>query len=242
MKKENKPKTPYSQICRPFEEARSFVQRLGIKDVEEWIDYCKSGEKPNDIPHKPDRIYKNKGWKSYGDWFGVWKADTNSSAGKDIVPEKNKQYMPFEKARSFVRSLRLRNIKEWFRFCDSGKRPKDIPYNPDRAYKNSGWVSYPDWLGIGSIPKGFKYREFEKARSFVQSLGLEGNREWNEYCKSSEKPDDIPFAPYTIYAADGWISMEDWLGIEKHSNRKNKKENKTYKTNGELPFSKFRKK
>jgi hypothetical protein len=74
MKKDNKEKIPYSQICKPFEEARAFVHTLGIKNVEQWLEYCKSGKKPNSIPHKPERIYKNKGWKSYGDWFGVWKA------------------------------------------------------------------------------------------------------------------------------------------------------------------------
>ena len=36
---------------RPFEEARSFVRRLGLKSRGEWHDYCKSGKKPTDIPN-----------------------------------------------------------------------------------------------------------------------------------------------------------------------------------------------
>ena len=234
-------KVPYSQICKSFEEARIFVHNLSLQNVEEWIEYCNSGEKPNDIPHKPDRIYKNKGWKSYGDWLGVWKAgksSMNTEIGSEIV--KHEKYLPFEEAKNFVQLLKIRNIKEWFKYCDSGKRPKDIPYNPDRAYKNSGWKSYADWFGISKIPSGFKYRDFESARKFVKKLCLEGTREWSDYCKSGNKPDDIPYAPYTVYENDGWISMEDWLGTERQTGY-SPKQKKTDAKGAALPFSKFRK-
>lgn len=238
MKKETaKDKIPYAKICKPFDEARAFVHTLGIKNVEQWLDYCKSGEKPNDIPHKPERIYKNKGWKSYGDWFGVWKAGGTPKKVKEID---NDKFLPFEEARKFVHLLRIRNVKEWFKYCDSGKRPKDIPYNPDRIYKNTGWKSYADWLGTAALPSDFKYRDFKEARRFVRNLRLEGTREWSDYCKSGKKPDDIPYAPYTVYADDGWISMEDWLGAERDITYNKEKKRAAIK-DVSLPFSKFRK-
>ena len=234
MKKEKESKIPYSQICKPFEEARAFVHALGIKNVEEWIEYCKSGDKPNEIPHKPERIYKNKGWKSYGDWFGVWKV-------KPVVKNaKSEQYLPFEEARKFVHLLEIRNVKEWFKYCDSGKRPKNIPYNPDRAYKSSGWKSYADWLGTSRESENIQYRPFEEARRFVRNLRLSGTREWSDYCKSGKKPDDIPFAPYAVYTDDGWISMEDWLGAVKQIDSK-RQNVKISKKSDSQPFAKFRK-
>lgn len=234
-----KNKIPYSQICKPFEEARTFAQSLNLRDLKDWVDYCRSGEKPNDIPHKPDRIYKNKGWKSYGDWLGVWKISSDNKTSS--ISEKSKQYLSFEEAKKYVHSLRLRNVKEWFRYCDSGKRPKNIPYNPDRAYKTSGWKSYADWLGTVKIPKGFKYRPFEEAKKYVHLLSLSGSREWSDYCKSGEKPDDIPFAPYTIYADEGWVSMEDWLGLEDTKpKQKQKKKTKSFFDSHDK-FAKFRK-
>ena len=30
----------------------------------EWIEYCKSVEKPDDIPSNPYMVYKNSGWKN----------------------------------------------------------------------------------------------------------------------------------------------------------------------------------
>jgi hypothetical protein len=43
--------------------------------------------------------------------------------------------------------LGLKNQKDWFEYCRSGKKPKNIPSNPQRTYKNRGWTSWSDWLG-----------------------------------------------------------------------------------------------
>ena len=58
---------------------------------------------------------------------------------------------------------------------------------------------------------GFKYMDFEKARSFAQNLNLKNTYEWNQYCKSGNKPEDIPNDVRTVYKYRGWISMGDWL-------------------------------
>ena len=44
---------------RSFKEARAFVHTLGIKSIKEWEEYCKSGDKPDDIPSRPDVVYGN---------------------------------------------------------------------------------------------------------------------------------------------------------------------------------------
>jgi hypothetical protein len=54
----------------PFEAARKFINRLGLKNEIEWRNYCKSGKKPQDIPANPARQYR-KEWKGLGDWLGT---------------------------------------------------------------------------------------------------------------------------------------------------------------------------
>ena len=49
---------------RPFQEARSFVHTLELKNYNEWRQYSKSGKKPEDISADPVQTYKNEGWKS----------------------------------------------------------------------------------------------------------------------------------------------------------------------------------
>jgi hypothetical protein len=56
---------------RPFEEARQFARSLGLKKREAWVAYCKSGQKPDDIPADASGVYKGEGWTSWGDFLGT---------------------------------------------------------------------------------------------------------------------------------------------------------------------------
>ncbi|MGB7956484.1 MAG: integrase repeat-containing protein [Candidatus Nitrosopolaris sp.] len=60
-------------------------------------------------------------------------------------------------------------------------------------------------------PKGLAYRPFVEARKFARTLGLKTRDEWNEYCTSGKKPDDIPSYPEFKYKND-WKGVGDWLG------------------------------
>ena len=48
----------YNKTYRSFKEAKKFVQKLGLKNHEEWKSYCNSGNKPDDIPSAPWQVYK----------------------------------------------------------------------------------------------------------------------------------------------------------------------------------------
>ncbi len=187
---------------KPFHEARKFVQALKLKRLKEWQEYCNTRKKPDDIPRTPHATYKNKGWTSYGDWLGTGRIATFE-----------RKYRSFEVARKFVHALKLKNADQWRRYSRSDKRPEDIPSTPPVTYKNKGWTSWGDFLGTGNISvKNRKYRSFEDARKFIHSLGLKSFTEWNAYCISGNKPDDIPTAPKNTYKNKGWISNGDWLG------------------------------
>jgi hypothetical protein len=44
-----------------------------------------------------------------------------------------------------------------------------------------------------------KFRSFKDVRKFVRSLKLKNSKEWYDYCKSGDKPDDIPTTPWSVY-------------------------------------------
>jgi hypothetical protein len=183
-----------------FNEARAFVRGLRLKNQNEWRDYCKLGEKPEGIPVNPDTKYK-KDFKGYGDWLG-----TGTVASQLI------QYRSFQEARKFVRSLGLKNHKEWTEYCKSGDKPEDIPATPNKTYKNKGWKNNGDWIGTGRIHnKDIQYRSFQEAREFARALNLKGQKEWREYCKSGDKPEDIPTNPQRTYKKE-WKGLGDWTG------------------------------
>ena len=60
--------------------------------------------------------------------------------------KRKSRFAPFKKAREYARALRLKSVTEWKRWRSRECRPTHIPCNPDRTYKDRGWVSWKDWL------------------------------------------------------------------------------------------------
>ncbi|MBX7065617.1 MAG: DEAD/DEAH box helicase family protein [Parachlamydiales bacterium] len=185
-----------------FEEARAFVHSLNFKSTADWRKYCKSGDKPKNIPSYPNETYEDSGWVSMSDWLGT---------KKTIV---SKKFKKFEVARLIARSLGLKSAFEWKKLDLNKQIPEGIPKHPENTYKNKGWISWMDWLGTSNVDtKKIEFLDFEKARAFARSLNLKSLDEWCRYCKSGNKPANIPTGAYSFYKGKGWISWEDWLGI-----------------------------
>ena len=99
-----------------------------------------------------------------------------------------RQYRSFKKARAFVRGLGLKSQAEWSAYCKSGKKPDDIPANPDHIYAKTGWAGMGDWLGTGTVATYLRqYRSFKKARAFVRGLGLKSGAEWSALLQVRQK-------------------------------------------------------
>ena len=180
---------------RDFKSAREFVRGLKLKGQVEWKEYCKSSNKPEDIPTAPNQTYKNKGWVSFGDWLGTGN-----------VANFNKQFRDFKSAREFVRGLKLKGHAEWQEYCKSSNKPEDIPTAPYKTYKNKGWVSFGDWLGTGNVaPKKLseQYLSFKEAREEVRKLAKQYNiRNWEDWKNAVKKgliPKNIPLNPRQSY-------------------------------------------
>jgi len=187
---------------RSFTDARKFVYSLKLKNEKDWKNYCKSGNKPDDIPSTPSRTFK-KDWVSLGDWLGT-----------GYVANQNRIYQGFVDARKHSHQLKLNYFKDWKNYCKSGNKPHDIPANPNIVYKKE-WISWGDWLGTGNIGnQNKKFVSFTDARKFVRKLKISSQTEWvNKYCKSGNKPDNIPANAHHIYKKE-WVSWGDFLGTK----------------------------
>jgi superfamily II DNA or RNA helicase len=194
---------------RPFTEARTFAQSLGLSSHVEWwlwttgklhragLPAC-----PPDIPAGPERVYPAE-WQSWGDWLG----HTRRMGG----------WRPFDQAREFVRSLRLGSKQNWDHFSrerdGSGTplKPEDIPANPENVY--SEWIGWWDWLGTKHQRGG--WRSFDEARLFARSLGLKNGAQYKRWWYGKldgepSRPSDIPLHPERVYA-DAFVNWADWL-------------------------------
>lgn len=140
-----------------YAEARKFIRTLGLKNRGEWLVYCESTKRPKDIPKRPSRVYED--WISWEDWLGGV-----------IIKSRKKEYKPFEQARSHVHTLRFKNGEEWYNYCKSGKKPRDIPYHPSRVYEE--WISMGDWLGTGFVAtRNRRFKPYDQAKEYIHTLG-----------------------------------------------------------------------
>ena len=200
---------PKMRQYREFKAAREFVHQLGFKNHDEWRRYCngellEKGRKPDDIPTLPNRVYAQTGWITWGDWLQTG----------NISPLK-KAFRPFEEARAFVHELDLTSSSQWPDYCqgklrDKGKKPDDIPVNPGKVYKDQGWISFRDWLGISWLP-------YAEARAYVRALKLKNFEEWDRYrqgqlLSKGQRHKHIPSNPNAVYKDKGWTNLADWLG------------------------------
>ena len=122
-----------------FSSCRAFARSLGLKSEKEWRAWWKvPGQRPEDVPTNPQRVYAGFGWKGYGDFLGTG----NVRNGKGT-------FKSFNEARAFARGLKLSSVKAWYAWSKD-HRPSDIPSTPDRTYKEAGWINWGDFLGTGN--------------------------------------------------------------------------------------------
>jgi len=216
----------YLRIYRNYYLAKRYVRKLKLRNHIEWVKFCLGeiqgkSSLPSDIPSNPQRVYKNKGWTSWGDWL-----DTRNVAGQVMAAK----YLLYKEAIKYVRKLKISSQSQWYRFVNGKilikeRLPSNIPKYPQQTYRNKGWENWGKWLGTGRIADQLrKYRSFNEARKYVQNLGLKNLKEWKIFCagkyyKSERLPEDIPKKPQNTYKDKGWRGYVDWLGTNKNKFR-----------------------
>lgn len=199
------------QINRPqwksFEDARSCVRSLNLKTMKQYNSY-KLGEIPYlkdfpNIPKAPFEVYK-KEWRGWGDWLGT-----------GTIASQNRQYMPIEEAKIWVRSKNIKTNKEWRLLVKEANFPKDIPKNPAQTYKHNGWKTWADFFNTNNS-RLIKWRPFEEVCRFMHSLKLKSEAEYLDYIYGKRTdlpplPNDIPKSPWSIYKKE-WDGMGHYLG------------------------------
>ena len=123
----------------------------------------------------------------------------------------NLTYREFNKARTFVRTLGFKRGQDWRNYCISGNKPKDIPSNPQKTYKDLGFIGMGDWIGTGIIATNDrKYRSYKDFKLFVQKNNIKTLNEWKQFVKEQKRlnlfPSDVPSNAPTTYKNEweGW--------------------------------------
>jgi superfamily II DNA or RNA helicase len=186
----------------PFEEAREYVRGLGLKNDAEWRESSKSSTRPNNIPKAPSQLYKEE-WVSVGDWLGT---------GAETPGER--EWLPFEQAREYMRGQGLRGYKDWREWMEAGKRPHNIPSAPHKVYKEE-WRGLSDFLGAKKKGPAAYFPPFEEVRAYVRGLGCTSKRDFEARRRNGELKMKVPMNPERVYS-ESWVDWRDFLGENAH--------------------------
>ena len=192
---------PTMEKFLPFDEALIVARSLGLANGFEWQQWCKEGMRPPNVPSNPNRTYKDQGWQGWVHWLGSGNI------------KKASKFAPFGQALTFAQSFGLASKKEWQVWCKEGRRPPNVPSNPDQTYKDGGWQGWGHWLGTGNTQPGTeKFLPFGEALDVARSLRLATAKEWKVWSKEGLRPPNMPAQPDQIYKDGGWQGWVHWLG------------------------------
>jgi len=183
-----------------YEEAKKIIHPFSISSVTQWYNFKKSKDFPKEFPKTPETIYKNDGWKSWGDFLGNKRRSNHK-----------RNFLSYNQLKIEIKKLNLKTKNDWVKYFKNNSRPANIPYDPFTVYKNKGWESWGEFLGSG-FKKNINYLSYNLAKQKISQLGLKSMKEWHQYKNSKKYNPKIPKAPDQKYKNDGWKSWGDFLG------------------------------
>ena len=181
-----------------YETFSTLMQESGVHNQWEYQELYDRRIVPKSVPRDPAREYKRHHPK--------WRS--------------------FNEAKKFVHTLNISDFKEWHKYATSDKKPSDIPYSPDKVYKDKGWIGIRDWLGSGLDM--CKYPTYNQLVKIVRKAKIKSHKEYMEWFKKTKatsngkwiKNGGIPANPDRYYGDRGqWKSWGVFLGTNRVANR-----------------------
>lgn len=191
-----------------YNECKEYLSKFNIRSSYEFYRMYSRGSFNELVNKRPYEYYKKRNintWISWSDFLSI----------KENKILENK-YLQFNEAREYVRTLNIKNQKEWImHHREKSLSRLKIPSNPNIIYRNEGWVSLSDWLGINSYKNKtmIKYLKYIDCKSYIKKNfpEVKNRSDWYNIDKS-EIPMEVPKRPDHIYKKSGdWINWESFL-------------------------------
>ena len=196
-----------------YKKAKKLVHQLKFKKARDFGEYAKLGKLPSNIPSAPQNHYKDKGWISWHDFLGT-----------GFIEIKDRNYFNFEEAKKHVKKLKIKSATDFREKRKNKIISSRMPPKPYKTYKNSGWVSWGDFLGTGILSSNqIKYINYDDAKKLLSSKKISSLTDYRKIIKK-EFQNQIPINPSKNYKNKEWKGWQDFIGKEIISTQKiNKK-------------------
>jgi hypothetical protein len=191
-----------------YQESKEYLKSFQIESSYKFYRLVKSGSFDPRINKRPFDYFNTKNRKDWISW-----EDFLSFSKSEVLENK---YLKFDDAKKIVHELRLKSQNDWNEWCKSqDMKMLKIPTNPNVVYKNSGWLSYSDWLGTVSYlnKKNINYLTYTDCKKFIKKNfpNIVNRNSWSNLDKK-KLPLYIPKRPDYFYKkTNEWINWENFL-------------------------------
>jgi len=177
-----------------YEKCKKEARKLKITTKKMYNQYYKEGKLPDNLPCAPDQVYKKTGWINWPKFLGT--RDTSN-------------FVSYEECKKIIRKLKITSNKIYSQYAKEGKLPDNLPYAPDKVYKDKGWENWIKFLGKN------KYVTYEECKKETRKLKIILDKMYKQYYKENKLPDNFPKYPEYIYKKTGWNGWAEFLGKNK---------------------------
>lgn len=181
----------------PYDEAKAFVQKLGLRNWQEWNKWSAGGERPENIPSNP-KIF-------YGEVFDIY--DWLGSSSKRVQRRDASVIWDYDALRALLKENGVTSHGQYIEFRQKNAElhlPTQL-----KPYFRTQWQGAAHFFSLERNPAGMV--TFEVAREYARKLRLNSSSDWKEKTKQIDFPSNIPFDPYSSYKNSGWKNWNDFL-------------------------------
>jgi hypothetical protein len=155
-----------------------------INSQNKWRIFIKNNN-INNIPKNPNKVYKGRGWVSWGTFLGTKYIGAN---------ERKYMYVTLEKFKEWLINNNIKNSRE---FNNYENKPKSIPSHPERTYCK--WLGWKDVL-LTCKDMRKDYWDYDTCKKFLfDNYGKLTYKTFRLFSRNNTLPRGIPKKPEKVF-------------------------------------------
>lgn len=145
----------------------------------------------------------------------------NPARYKELLIENRDRWLTYEEAKNAINESQKSpiNHREFKQLAQRGELPARVPNDPYSVYKDTGWISWGDFLSTDTVATyNIQFADFFEARNYLIKLGVnrpKNRKAYEELVRNGEIDIQLPLDPYNTYSKHPeWQGLPHFLGEE----------------------------
>ena len=187
-----------------FNSAKKIVYKLKIKTTSAYKRLPPLTKQMYRLPAKPNRTYKNKGWKGFQDFLNV------------KYSHKTRKLFSYRQAKRYLKRFKIKSMEEFRKLLKEKKYDLDprLPRHFRIYQKNKSWINLADYLSLkGDLSRSLKkrnWKSFKECKKIAIKNNILNHKEWVKFVKN-RRDYTIPRYPHEVFNKRDWKGWVNFL-------------------------------